>query len=84
MRCVLFASIAISLPSMAVAQSTKLRVGDSIKTIRWDEMVGKPVTIEGLAWGAFAKGLGQHLILPNGRVYVRGFSSSNAMPMVAF
>jgi hypothetical protein len=29
------------------------------------------VTVDGLAWGAYDKGLGQHLILPHGRVYVR-------------
>ncbi len=40
------------------------------QTVSWNDMVGKIVTVDGLAWGALAKGLGQHLVLPASRVYV--------------
>jgi hypothetical protein len=29
-------------------------------------LVGKRVTVEGLAWGAMAKGLGERVVLPSG------------------
>jgi hypothetical protein len=47
----------------------------SLKTINpdrpWDDLLGKRVVAEGLAWGAFAKGLGEHVILEDAKVYVR-------------
>lgn len=41
------------------------------RTIAWNDMVGRIVDVDGLAWGAFDKGLGSHLVLPHGKVYLK-------------
>ena len=55
--------------------STYVKEGQK-HTVAWDDFVDQIVTVDGLAWGAHAKGLGQHVVLPAGRVYVRGIDYS--------
>lgn len=43
----------------------------------WDEVVGRVVTVEGLAWGVHEKGLGERVILDGTTVYVSGFNFNN-------
>ena len=50
--------------------STFIERGEK-KWIAYDAMVGQVVDVDGLAWGAFDKGLGAHLILPRGKVYLK-------------
>jgi hypothetical protein len=73
MRYLLLLVAVAIYPASAAAQSSQIVTGNSKKSILWSAMVGKSVTVEGLAWGGYSKGLGQHLILPYGRVYIRGF-----------
>lgn len=40
-------------------------------TVAWDDMVGSMVEFDGLAWGAFEKGLGEHVVLPNLKIYLK-------------
>ena len=40
------------------------------RTIAWNDMIDRIVDVDGLAWGAFHKGLGSHLVLPHGKVYL--------------
>jgi hypothetical protein len=37
---------------------------------RWSELVGKTVSVEGIAWGSFEKGWGEYVILHSAQVYV--------------
>ena len=37
----------------------------------WADIVGREVVVEGLAWGAREKGLGQRVVLANHAVYLR-------------
>ena len=48
------------------------------RTIAWNDMTGRLVDIDGLAWGAFEKGLGSHLVLPNGKVYLKNADLLNS------
>ena len=41
------------------------------RSIAWNDMTGRLVDVDGLAWGAFEKGLGSHLVLPRGKIYLR-------------
>jgi hypothetical protein len=50
--------------------STFIERGEK-RTIAWNDMVGRIVDVDGLAWGAFDKGLGSHLVLPHGKVYLK-------------
>ena len=59
------------LHEIAFPQSSTYVDGGIKRTVSWDDLVGKIVTVDGLAWGAYEKGLGQHLVLPHGRVYIR-------------
>ena len=58
----------------AIAQtppfSTFVESGEK-RSIDWNDMQGRLVDVDGLAWGAFDKGLGYHLVLPNGKVYLK-------------
>ena len=56
----------------AFAQSSTYVYGDASRTIKWDDMVNTLVEVDGLAWGGYSKGLGAHLCLPAGKVYLRG------------
>ena len=40
------------------------------RTIAWNDMIDRIVDVDGLVWGAFHKGLGSHLVLPHGKVYL--------------
>ncbi len=53
------------------AQTSTYVEGGTKHIVSWNDWVGKVVTVDGLAWGAYDKGLGQHLILPSGRVYIQ-------------
>jgi hypothetical protein len=56
--------------SPAFAQHTH-QVVDGVKVSKpWGDVVGRRVVVEGLAWGAAEKGLGQRVILAEGQVYV--------------
>jgi hypothetical protein len=37
----------------------------------WSALVDRPVVVEGLAWGAYAKGLGSHVQLSDAQIYLR-------------
>ena len=50
---------------------TQQVVGSQKISKPWNDIVGSQVVAEGLGWGAFNKGLGQHLILDGAKVYVR-------------
>ena len=50
-------------------QSTYVERGQK-RTISWNDMIGSLVEVDGLAWGAFEKGLGSHLVLPRGKIYL--------------
>ncbi|NND99562.1 MAG: hypothetical protein HKN47_19780, partial [Pirellulaceae bacterium] len=39
--------------------------------VPWNNMVDQVVVVDGLAWGAKHKGLGSHLVLTEGKVYLR-------------
>lgn len=41
------------------------------RTIAWNDMIGSVVDVDGLAWGAIEKGLGSHLVLPRGKIYLK-------------
>jgi len=41
------------------------------RTIAWNDMTGSLVDVDGLAWGALEKGLGSHLVLPRGKIYLK-------------
>ena len=44
-------------------------------------MVGKRVQVDGIAWGAFAKGLGERIVLPSGeKLYLSGKDYLNKHP----
>jgi hypothetical protein len=36
----------------------------------WDDVVGRDMVVEGIAWGSFEKGWGEYVILNGGKVYV--------------
>lgn len=40
-------------------------------TVAWDDMVGSVVQFDGIAWGAYAKGLGAHVVMPRDKIYVK-------------
>jgi len=47
------------------------KISDSDHIIK--PLVGKRVKLEGIAWGAFAKGLGKHIVLSSGdKIYLSG------------
>ena len=48
------------------------------RTIAWNDMTGSVVDVDGLAWGAFEKGLGSHLVLPRGKVYLKNTDLLNS------
>jgi len=37
----------------------------------WDDRLGSIVEVEGLAWGAMEKGLGDHILMPHNKVYLK-------------
>lgn len=56
----------------AQAQWTNSKIINGQKVSKpWADVVGRKVIVEGLAWGALEKGLGQHVVLANHSVYVR-------------
>lgn len=69
-------SILLLLPfvfcSKSLGQTSSVVENGQKRSVKWKDLAEKVVTVDGLAWGAFAKGIGQHLVLPHGRVYVRG------------
>lgn len=73
---VLLLTLGLLACTSAYGQSSSLVERGTKRTVEWDDMVGQVVRVDGLAWGAYAKGLGQHLVLPHGQVYVRGVDYS--------
>lgn len=63
--------IAVFVCTPASAQTSRQFVDGREETLAWDQMVGQMVTVDGMAWGAFEKGLGPRLVLPVGAIYVR-------------
>ena len=67
--CCVFGQNAIEID--AGPHSTFIERGQK-RSVAWNDMVDRVVNVEGLAWGAFEKGLGSHLVLPHGKVYIKG------------
>lgn len=52
---------------------TEQRSGNPVQdSAQWDDISGHRVAVEGVAWGSSDKGLGQHVFLHEGIVYVDG------------
>jgi hypothetical protein len=60
------------------ARTSTVMVGNEKKFIPWDQLDNTLVEVEGLAWGAFDKGLGEHLKLAqNDEVYLENIGLTN-------
>ena len=68
-RITITALIAIILVPAAFssAQISTYTVDNTKKEIAWNDMEDQIVDVDGLAWGAFEKGLGPYAVLPRGR-----------------
>src|SRR5438045_1685479 len=71
-RLIAFA-VVVATSSVAFGQWSSIANPDGEKkTVSWDEFIGQVVSVDGLGWGAFEKGQGEHLILPQSeRIYLR-------------
>lgn len=68
--------VPLTCTSLFAQSSIEVKAG--VRRVRaWDEMVNTVVEVDGLAWGAASKGLGAHLVLPTGKVYLR---DANLLP----
>ena len=77
-KLLLYAFSFVILASISsFAQTSTFVEGNVKRTIAWDDLVGSIVEVDGLAWGAFEKGLGPRLVLPHGKVYLRNFNLDN-------
>lgn len=70
--CYFTAFIVIVCCSPAFSQSSFYIDGNTKHTVAWDDMVGSIVEFDGMAWGAFEKGLGAHVVMPRNKVYLEG------------
>jgi hypothetical protein len=57
--------------SIATGQETRTLIDGAVVRKPWDDVVGRRVVVEGLAWGAMEKGLGPRIVMDADRVYVR-------------
>lgn len=54
----------------ANSQTSTYIEGGRKHTVAWDDMMGSIVEVDGLAWGAFDKGLGPHVVMANHKIYL--------------
>ncbi len=62
--------MALLTQSVSAQQTSQIVNGEKVSK-PWADVVGRQVVVEGLAWGAFEKGLGQRVVLAQHSVYVR-------------
>lgn len=70
--------IALSCASVFAQSSTYVDAKSQRRIVKWDDMVSRVIEVDGLAWGAQSKGLGAHLVLPNGKVYLRSINLTDS------
>ena len=78
-RIIILALAALILVPAAFssAQVSTHIVDNTKKEIAWNDMVDQIVDVDGLAWGAFEKGIGPYAVLPRGRVYLKNLDLLN-------
>ena len=76
LTCVLL--LPLSCASVLAQSSTYVDAKSQRRVVKWDDMVNTIVEVDGLAWGAQSKGLGAHLVLPHGKVYLRNINLTNS------
>lgn len=54
--------------------ASRQSVNDAIREIPWNDMVDQVVTLDGVAWGGFSKGLGQYVASPSQQVYLNSLA----------
>lgn len=61
--------------SLVDAQPTSRQAANgTIREIPWNDMVDRVVTLDGVPWGVFSKGLGQYVASPSQQVYLNSLA----------